>query len=93
MVKCPPQQSVVKSGKNNKYRNEDLPHGCQDENQWRKHFIPTFLWYVAWQQDPWAMDEADTTLALQQIWDQLYAGLIPYTVKAHDAVYSIVSPC
>lgn len=46
MVKCPPQQSVVKSGKNNKYRNEDLPHGCQDENQWRKHFIPTFLWYV-----------------------------------------------
>jgi len=89
MVKCPPQQSVVKSGKNNKYRNEDLPRGCQDENQWRKHFIPTFLWYVAWQRDPWAMDEADTTLALQQIWDQLYGGLIPYTVKAHDAVYAI----
>jgi hypothetical protein len=79
--------------KKSKYRNSDLPDGCHLESRWRKHFIPTFIWYVAWQRDPWAMDEAEVVRALQQIWDQLYSGLSPYTITAHDAVYSIVCPC
>jgi hypothetical protein len=80
-----------RSGKHNKYLNDDLPHGCLEEARWRKHFIPTFLGYVAWQPDPWVLDEANTTLALQLIWNVLYGNSIPHTVVAHDAVYSIVS--
>lgn len=74
-----------------KFRNEDLPRGCQDDNRWRGNFIPTFLWYAAYQMDPWNLEEDAAVDAMQQIWNQLYGKAIPYQITTHDAVYIIVS--
>ncbi|KAN0103836.1 hypothetical protein V8E52_011587 [Russula decolorans] len=60
-----------------KFRNEDLPRGCQDQNRWRKRFIPTFLWYTAYQMDPWNLEEDAAVDA------------IPYQITTHDAVHII----
>jgi hypothetical protein len=73
-----------------KFRNEDLPRGCQDDNRWRRNFIPTFLWYAAYQTDPWNLEEDAAVDAMQQIWNQLYGKAIPYRIMTHDAVYIIV---
>jgi hypothetical protein len=75
-----------------KFRNEDLPHGCQDENRWCGKFIPTLLWFVAYSQtDPWNLDEHGVIKAMQLIWDKLYGNAIPYQITVQDAVYIIVS--
>ncbi|KAN0109337.1 hypothetical protein V8E52_009381, partial [Russula decolorans] len=72
-----------------KFRNEDLPRGCQDQNRWRKRFIPTFLWYTAYQMDPWNLEEDAAVDAMQQIWNQIYGKAIPYQITTHDAVHII----
>jgi hypothetical protein len=75
-----------------KFRNEDLPRGCQDENCWRGKFIPTFLWFIAYSQtDPWNLDEHGIIEAMQLIWNKLYGKAIPYQITAQDPVYVIVS--
>ncbi|KAF8495461.1 hypothetical protein F5888DRAFT_1635530 [Russula emetica] len=78
-----------KAPQKKKFRNEDLPRGCQDDNRWRGNFIPTFLWYAAYQVDPWNLEEDAAVDAMQQIWNQLYGKAIPYQIAPHDAVYII----
>jgi hypothetical protein len=80
-----------KAPQKKKFRNEDLPRGCQDDNRWRGNFIPTFLWYAAYQNDPWNLEEDAAVNAMQRIWDTLYSKAIPYRIVPHDAVYIIVS--
>jgi len=79
-----------KAPQKKKFRNDDLPRGCQDENRWRGNFIPTFLWYAAYQMDPWNLEEDTAVDAMQKIWNELYGKAIPYHITAHDAVYIIV---
>jgi hypothetical protein len=79
-----------KAPQKKKFQNEDLPRGCQDDNRWRGNFIPTFLWYAAYQMDPWNLEEDAAVDAMQQIWNQLYGKAIPYHIATHDLVYIIV---
>ncbi|KAN0109444.1 hypothetical protein V8E52_009238 [Russula decolorans] len=65
---------------------EDTPI---DQNRWRKRFIPTFLWYTAYQMDPWNLEEDAAVDAMQQIWNQIYGKAIPYQITTHDAVHII----
>ncbi|KAN0107709.1 hypothetical protein V8E52_009876 [Russula decolorans] len=78
-----------KAPQKKKFRNEDLPCGCQDQNRWCKRFIPTFLWYTAYQMDPWNLEEDAAVDAMQQIWNQIYGKAIPYQITTHDAVHII----
>jgi hypothetical protein len=79
-----------RSRKQKKFRNEDLPNGSQECGRWRKNFVTTLFWYVAYQPDPWNLDDNDTVIAMQQIWDSLYGKAVPYNVTVHDAVFTIV---
>ncbi|KAN0105548.1 hypothetical protein V8E52_010929 [Russula decolorans] len=81
-----------KAPQKKKFRNEDLPCGCQDQNRWRKRFIPTFLWYTAYQMDPWNLEEDAAVDAMQQIWNQIYGKAIPYQITTHDVVHIIQIP-
>jgi len=73
------------------FKNSDLPAGCQDNDKWRREFIPTYLWWVATQPDPWNVDDEKALEALQAIWDKIYGAKIPYVITLNDAVFSIVS--
>jgi hypothetical protein len=53
--------------------------------------VTTLFWYVAYQQDPWNLDDDDAVIVMQQIWDALYGDAIPYNITIQDAVSTIVS--
>jgi hypothetical protein len=73
------------------FKNGDLPAGCQDNDTWRSTFIPTYLWWVATQPDPWNVDDEKALEALQAIWDKIYGPKIVYVIVLNDPVSSIVS--
>jgi hypothetical protein len=81
----------MKSSSQKGFKNGDLPAGCQDNNTWHCDFIPTYLWWVATQPDPWNVDDEKALEALQAIWDKIYGVKIPYVITLNDAVFSIVS--
>jgi len=54
------------------FKNGDLPDGCQTGDVWRRTFIPTYLWWVATQPDPWCLDDEKAIEAMQDIWDTIY---------------------
>ena len=72
------------------FSNKNLPNGVHDRDHWHKHFIPTFLWWVRKQPDPWNLADDDIVDALQQVWNVLYKN-IPYKVKQRDAVFAVIS--
>lgn len=87
-----------------KYTNEDLPDGAQDQNIWRRIVIPTFVMYIAGRKDIWSVKDEEAVVSLQKIWDHVYVNSrtepnekkIEHTIKISCAVYSIVSlfpPC
>ena len=73
------------------FKNGDLPDGCQDNDTWRRAFIPTYLWWVATQPDPWNLDDELALEAMQDIWNKIYGATILYVITLNDAVFSIVS--
>jgi hypothetical protein len=56
-----------KNGRKAPPTNKDLPDGVHNKDRWHQKFIPTFLWWVAKQLDPWNLDDNDVVIALQQI--------------------------
>jgi hypothetical protein len=84
------------------FKNGDLPDGCLTGDVWRRAFIPTYLWWVATQPDPWCVDDEKAVEAMQNIWDTIYDTKdkkdkkdddtkIVYTITLNDAVFSIVN--
>jgi hypothetical protein len=84
------------------FKNGDLPDGCQTGDVWRRAFIPTYLWWVATQPDPWCLDDEKAIEAMQDIWDAIYDTKdkkdkkdddtkIVYAITLNDAVFSIVN--
>ena len=73
------------------FKNGDLPSGCQTNDAWRHAFIPTYLRWVATQEDPWALDDEKALKAMQHVWDAIYEQKVKYTITLNDPVSSIVS--
>ena len=83
-------QPCGKKGQKLAFSNKDLPDGIHNRDCWHKHFIPTFLWWVRKQPDPWNLADDDVVDTLQKVWNVLYK-YIPYEVKQRDAVLAVVS--
>jgi hypothetical protein len=74
------------------FKNGDLPSGCRTNDAWRRAFIPTYLWWVATQEDPWALDDEKALDAMQTIWDVIYKKTVPYTITLNDPVFFVSQP-
>lgn len=79
-----------KNGRKAPLNNRDLPDGVHNKDRWHRKFIPTFLWWVAKQSDPWNLDDDEVVVALQLIWDVIYPN-IAYTVEQKGAVVAVVT--
>jgi len=66
-----------------------LPNGVHIKDCWHLKFIPTFLWWVAKQLEPWNLDDNDVINSLRQIWDILYPNIV-YTVEQKGAIVAMV---
>lgn len=78
-----------------KYKNSDLPAGCQDGNTWRGLLIPTIA-HAAGGDDvhPWLIEDDALILILTKAWKTVYAKnltLIDHSIVPGDAVYYVVS--
>jgi hypothetical protein len=80
------------------FKNGDLPDGFQTGDVWRHTFIPTYLWWVVTQPDPWCLDDKKAIEAMQDIWDTKDKKdkkdddtKIVYVITLNDAVFSIVN--
>ncbi|KIJ08324.1 hypothetical protein PAXINDRAFT_158173 [Paxillus involutus ATCC 200175] len=82
-----PQRSG--SGVNNKYIKDDLPHGCTNDNVWRRLFLSALAHFMAGYDDPWTIPSEKFRLVLQVIWDTVYGGDIEHVVTLNGPVYQI----
>jgi hypothetical protein len=73
------------------FKNGDLPSGCQTSDAWRRAFIPTYLWWIANQEDPWVLNDEKALKAMQYIWTAIYEQRVDYTITVNGPVFSIVS--
>lgn len=71
--------------------NEDLPPGTLDNKQWLRIFMPTMIWYVSIQQNPWSMSDTELWDALQKVWTTVYWKVVQHQVEIDDPVFYIVS--
>ncbi|KAG0701314.1 hypothetical protein DFH29DRAFT_1000379 [Suillus ampliporus] len=74
-----------------KYKNSDLPAGCQDGNAWCGLLIPTIA-HAAGGDDvhPWLVEDDALILILTKAWETVYAKnltLIDHSIVPGDAVY------
>jgi hypothetical protein len=72
-----------------RWTTDDLPEGATDERRWRKVFVPTFIHYVAQQNDPWGVRGELVKPALQIAWDNIYPH-IKHQVKSDGPVFHLV---
>ncbi|KAF8259048.1 hypothetical protein EI94DRAFT_1814071 [Lactarius quietus] len=63
-----------------------LPAGAEVRNRCRIYFIPTYVRWIAMQDNPWAIPDQIAILALQAIWDALYPN-VTHTVIVNDGVF------
>jgi hypothetical protein len=65
--------------------------GCAEDGRWRKIFVPTYIWFVAQQEDPWTVDDAVAKSAMQKIWQVVFGKDIPHKVTTDGPVFGVVS--
>jgi hypothetical protein len=68
----------------------DLPGGSAEDSRYRRKFIPTYIWFVAQQEDPWAIDDATAKIGMQKIWNAIFKD-IPHKVTTDGPVFGLVS--
>ena len=88
-----PLINTVKKPTGEKFKNEHLPFGATHDNLWQWAFMPTYIQYIASQQDPWVFDDDSVLCAMQTIWDNVYGSQVVHTIKINQAVFSIVHSC
>jgi hypothetical protein len=71
-----------------KFKNEHLPHEV-DHQVWRHNFVPTFMMYIARQDNPFKHNVKVVSAAMQKIWDALFSE-IPHTIVHSSPVYQLV---
>ena len=74
-----------------KWTSADLPKDCSQNNLFRKHFIPTYIKFVAQGCDPWTINDLTAVTAMQKIWAAVYRKTIPYTISTDCPVFAIIS--
>jgi hypothetical protein len=73
---------------NKKVKNEDLPHGV-DLQVWHRNFVPTFIMYIAQQDNLFEHNIKAVSGALQKIWDAIFSK-IPHMIVPSSPVYRLV---
>ncbi|KAG1875765.1 hypothetical protein F4604DRAFT_1680644 [Suillus subluteus] len=76
-----------------KYKNSDLPAGCQDGNAWRGLLIHTIAHAAGGDNiHPWLIEDDALIFILTKAWKVVYAGkptLINYPIVPGDAIYYV----
>ncbi|KAG2110724.1 hypothetical protein BD769DRAFT_1392187 [Suillus cothurnatus] len=93
--KAPAAEKKVTTGEVSrvKYKNSDLPAGCQDGNTWRGLFIPTIAHAAGGHNvHPWLIEDDALILILTMAWKTVYAKnltLIDHLIVPGDTVYYV----
>ncbi|KAG1906585.1 uncharacterized protein F5891DRAFT_1181999 [Suillus fuscotomentosus] len=76
-----------------KYKNSDLPTGCQDGNAWHGSLIPTIVHAVGGDNiHPWLIEDDILIFILTKTWKVVYAGkptLVNYSIIPGGAIYYV----
>jgi len=84
----PPEPPARKSGQ--KWTTQHLPPACHYEGRWRRVFIPTYMSFIARQQDAWTVDDSVAILAMRKIWKAVYGDTISYKITTDSPVFAVV---
>ena len=70
--------------------NTNLPNGSQEQDKFRRCFIPAVFWHVATLTDAFKTVDTELVPSLQKIWDATYGCTVPYEIKVNDPVFQVV---
>jgi hypothetical protein len=82
--------SVVSKKSKTRAKNNDLPTGAHDNDRFRHTFIPTLVWWTAYQPDAWKVDDNDLIYAMREIWQAVYGRSVPHKIRLNDSVFQVV---
>jgi hypothetical protein len=73
-----------------KWMTAHLPAVCSINGRWRKRFVPTYIWFVARGDNPWAVEDAIAVSALKKIWTKIYTNE-KFSITSDGPVFAVVS--
>lgn len=83
---------MVKVTKKRKTRvtNNDLPVGAHDDNRFRRAYVPSNIWWMAFQLDPFKAEVNPQVSFMRTSWEVIYGNTVPHKVQVNDPVFRLV---
>jgi hypothetical protein len=81
---------VTKKRKVTAVTNSDLPAGAHDDNRFRHVYVPSNIWWMAFQPDPFKVERDPQVSFMRASWKVIYGNTVPHKVRVNDPVYQIV---
>jgi hypothetical protein len=71
--------------------NNDLPVGAHDDDRFRHAYVPSNIWWMAFQLDPFKPQVDAQVSFMKTSWKVIYGNTVPYKVRVNDPVFRLVS--
>ena len=83
---------IVEVTKKRKARvtNWDLPAGAHDDNRFQHAYVPSNIWWMAFQLDPFNPEDDSQVSFMRTSWKVIYGNTVPHKVRVNDPVYQLV---
>jgi hypothetical protein len=72
------------------FTNNDLPVGAHDDDRFRDAYVPSNIWWMAFQLDPFKPEKGPQLSFMRTCWKVIYGNTVPHKVRLHDAVFQLV---
>ena len=70
--------------------NNDLPVGAHDGNRFRHVYVPSNIWWMAFQPNPFKAEKDPQVSFMRASWKVIYGNTVPHKVRIDDPVFRIV---
>ena len=70
--------------------NHDLPVGAHDGNRFRHVYVPSNIWWMAFQPNPFKAEKDPQVSFMRASWKVIYGNTVPHKVRIDDSVFRIV---
>lgn len=70
--------------------NYDLPVGAHDDGRFRHAYVPSNIWWMGFQLDPFKAEKGPHFSFMRTCWKVIYGNTVQHKVRVNDPVFRLV---
>jgi hypothetical protein len=86
----PDDMTKVTKKRKARVTNNDLPVVARDDNRFRHAYVPSNIWWMAFQHDPFKAEVDPQVSFMRTSWEVIYGNTAPHNVRVNDPVFRLV---